>query len=487
MSNQNEHTSVEMENKENAPEVKYESVIEEDCPEGTDKYFAISTEGDFLVEFKIVNLDSLKFELKMYDIKNLNNEDGITLEKDLKPENDQTEMSKNYRIGSFPVFTTIPNCHLLKRSPTEIQNIQNNEFIFIFIIYNDYSIDNTEDKDLLIKYGGIVKLFYEKDYIADKNADVHFLIILTLSGIYKGESILWEFPSYYAISSNNKLLAYFSFPIKGITIYSIECGLEVAELANILNINIFKPVVAYEIFLYFFQNDEKLLIYFSESNYLSADWAVWDIFSLLRDFVKSNYQNFILELPSIDDCVDRIGYVEKSNSCIVIYQRDRNHDKIVIYDDLGSLPKEDYIQYLFFLDEKKEKLLIIGYHTVQVWYGETLKFIHSPIPFFDVPDYSEIGPSWRPKKIEIISIKYFNEKFKFNIKVKDAEGIKQIIMNGEYDINVVKNACCALEYFSVYMRKFEQAYDKMEKLNFDNFIKQTRKIILKFIRLHPTE
>ncbi|CAG8763311.1 4606_t:CDS:2, partial [Gigaspora margarita] len=35
---------------------KYESVIEEECLEGTEKYFAISPEGDFLVEFKVVNL-----------------------------------------------------------------------------------------------------------------------------------------------------------------------------------------------------------------------------------------------------------------------------------------------------------------------------------------------------------------------------------------------------------------------------------------------
>ncbi|KAF0551109.1 hypothetical protein F8M41_023715 [Gigaspora margarita] len=448
---QSEHI-VEIENKEKEHEVKkYESVIEEDCPEGTEKYFAISPEGDFL------------------------NEDGITLEKDLKPENEpnRDEQELSYRKfcsihndtklpfteTQFARMKNVPkpiqkwsvdvsdkstnsskfrllaiSCISLedmkyyeknydKLDPTEIQNIQNNGFTFIFIIYNDYSIDNTEDKELLIKYGGIVKLFYEKDYIADKNADDHFLIILTLSGIY----------NYYALSNNNKLLAYLSFPIKGITIYSIECGLEIAELANILDTNIFKIVDAKDrMFLYFFQNDEKLLIYNSESEF---SLAVWDIF---------------------------------------ISEDDR-------------LPKEDDIQYSFYLDEKKEKLFIIGYHTVQVWYRGTLKFIHSPSPFFDIPDYSEISLSWRPKKIEIIGIKYFSEKFKFNIKVKDAEGIKQIKMNDEDDINVAKNACYTLEYFSVYKKKFGHNYDKMEKLNFDDFIKQTRKIILKFIRLHPTE
>ncbi|CAG8526633.1 39853_t:CDS:2 [Gigaspora margarita] len=66
MSNQSEHV-VEVDHK-----VKYEFVIEEDCPWDTKKYFAIN---------------SLKFELKMNNIKHLKNKDGLILEKDSKPEN----------------------------------------------------------------------------------------------------------------------------------------------------------------------------------------------------------------------------------------------------------------------------------------------------------------------------------------------------------------------------------------------------------------
>ncbi|CAG8526656.1 39854_t:CDS:2 [Gigaspora margarita] len=386
--------------------------------------------------------------------------------------------------------------HYKKINPKKIQNIQNNGLTFVFIINNDYSIDNIEDKKLLIKYSRIVNLFYEKDYIVDQDADDHFLILLTLSEFYKYHmknkstysiqelkypkriynsiirNLTYLFnarvPSRnvdYAISNNGKLLAYFSLQIKGIIIYSIECGLEIAEFENILE----------------------------TTEFSSAVWAVWNIFSSLKDSVKLNQQKFILKFPQLDN--NEIEYVGKSNSYIVICQKNNNHDKLLIYNDMVidkyfslkenleddkkselqldkldklyepwlpivsrgiRLPKKDDIQYSFYLDKKNEKLLIIGYHTVQVWYRGTLKFIHSPSPFFDIPNFSKIGPSWKPKKIE-------------------------------YNINVAKNACYTLEHFSIYKKKFDLGYDKNKKLNFDDFIKQTRKIILNQIRLYPTE
>ncbi|CAG8494550.1 8250_t:CDS:10 [Dentiscutata erythropus] len=679
---QSEHI-VEIENKEKEHEIKnYESVIEEHCPDGTEKYFAISPEDDFLVEFKIVDLDSWdssdssdspEFELKMYDIINLKNEDGLTSEKDLKPENDSKsekdlkpenepnlgdEQELSYRKFSRIHTTKLPftetqisliknvpkpivrwsvavsdkssnspkfrllaiSCisikdmeyykeHYKKIGPKEIQNIQNNGFTFVFIINNDCTISNPDDKELLIKCGGIVKLFYEKDYIADQDADGHFLILLILSGIYKyhvknkstyniqklkypkriynriianvthffdsefsckgvyyrickyihacmnkhyflvdtlkedikylelydlktnqlvnifqrqilGNSNMWEYPSYFAISNNGKLLAYLSFPIRGITIYSIECGLEIAELANILDTSIFKTADHNDLmFLYFFHNDEKLLIYFSEYGYSSSYeplssssvWAVWDIFSSLRSSVKLTRQKFILNIPSM------FSRVEKSNSCIVVYQNNNTHDKLFIYDELVvdkyfklresdkqdwitrdfedlnekseleldkldklyepwlpiasdgiRSPKEDDIQYSFYLDKKKERLLIIGNHTVQVWYRGTLKFIHSPSPFFDVPDFSDINFNWNPKKIKVIGIEYCSEKFKFNIQIEDNEGIKQIKMEDEDDImNVAIYACYTLEYFSVYKKKLHPTEWRLLDIRFD--------------------
>ncbi|RIB23843.1 hypothetical protein C2G38_2170194 [Gigaspora rosea] len=605
MSNQSEHI-VEIEN-------KYKSVIAEEFTDDTRKnrYFAISPEGDFLVEFKEIDFDSLKFELKMYNI--MKYEDDSSLEKDSKSENGSKRENEPDRIdeqeSSYRKFsrihakTTLPftetqicliknvpkpivkwfvavsnestnsskfrllaiSCISLKDmeyykevykniGPNEIQNIQNNGFTFVFIINNNnnyYSINNTEDKELLIKYGGIVKLFYEKDHIADQDTDDHFLILLTLSGIYKyhmknkstysiqklkypkriynsiisnlcvnkhyflvdtikedieyiefydlktnqlvniflrqilTKSILVDLPSYYAISNNGKLLAYLSYPIKGIIIYSIECGLEIAELANILDTSIFKTIYDMDrIFLYFFHNDEK-------------------------DSVKLNQQEFILEFPSINDNINRGEYVEKSNSCIpgnnkrqFVNQRNERYDKLFIYDDLvvdkyfklkesdkqdwitrdledhtqefkGDklyepwLPDGDDIQYSFYLDKKKDKLLIIRCHTVQVWYRGTLKFIHSPSPGFNVPDLSGLK-DWKLKKIEVIGIEYCSEKFKFRIQIKNAEGIKQIKMDDEDDImNLAKYACNTLEYFSVYKKKLYPTEWRLLDIRFD--------------------
>ncbi|CAG8521026.1 33194_t:CDS:2 [Gigaspora margarita] len=281
-----------------------------------------------------------------------------------------------------------------------------------------------------------------------------------------------------------------------------EIELEVAELANILDTDIFKTI---------------------KSDPSSAVWAVWDIFSSLRVSVKLNQQKFILEFPSIGVSETGLGYVEKSNSCIVVYQKNDDYNKLLIYDDLVAdkyfnlkesdkqdwitrdledntqefkvnklhepwLFNEDDAQHSFYLDKKKEKLLIIVKHTVQIWYRGTLKFIHSSSSFFDIPNLSELG-IWYLKKIEVIGIKYCSEKFKFSIQIKDAEGVKQIKMDDEDNImHIAKYACNTLEYFSVYKKKFEEIYilDKL-KSGFDDFIEQMRKIILKLIRLYPTE
>ncbi|CAG8841128.1 17687_t:CDS:1, partial [Racocetra persica] len=67
---------------------------------------------------------------------------------------------------------------------------------FVFMIKNfesknsGYSIAPIDNKELPIEYGGIVELFSEKDNSIssqndEKDNDGYFLIILTLSGVYK--------------------------------------------------------------------------------------------------------------------------------------------------------------------------------------------------------------------------------------------------------------------------------------------------------------
>ncbi|CAG8655085.1 1908_t:CDS:2 [Dentiscutata erythropus] len=100
-------------------------------------------------------------------------------------------------------------------------------------------------------------------------------------------------------------------------------------------------------------------------------------------------------------------------------------------------------QNWFYLDEKKEKILLIGNHSIQVWYNRgpekgprkrSLEFIHVPFPQLD---------NWVDKTMKVIDIKYCIGKFNLKIQIEDAEGtlqIKQIKIEDEYDIiNVVRD------------------------------------------------
>ncbi|KAF0443235.1 transient receptor potential cation channel subfamily a member 1-like isoform x1 [Gigaspora margarita] len=330
----------------------------------------------------------------------------------------------------------------------------------------------------------------------------------------------------YAISNNSKLLAYES--IQAIKIYSTECSLEIAELAiaNLVSV----------IFMDFFHNDEMLLIYSSKN-----EWTIWNIFGSIQNSVTLENPGLTVELPS----ADKFWEIDQSNSFVVV----NNYGKLTIYDDLivdkylKYLKKsnkqdfkklsKDYLsrqnldknipdlhdkesklnefdnlepwlvneelkgtQFSFYLDEKKEKLLLIGKHTIQVWYNQgpskdpekrTLEFIYMPLfplPVFSSPKIHEVK-EWESNTIEVIGIEYCIGKFKLSFLTKDTKDSLQIKMEDEDDIiNVAKYACYTLEYFSVY-KNFKQTREKGQELKFNNIIKQTRKIILRFIRICP--
>ncbi|CAG8664366.1 31554_t:CDS:2, partial [Racocetra persica] len=499
-----------------------------------------------------------------------------------------------------------------KMHPTEIPN---NGFTFVFVINNDYSINYIDNMGLPIKYGGIVKFFSKENYMTNRktekdklrtdksnqeNADRHFLILLTFSGIYKYQmknksinniqklkypqriynaiinnldplfeqseqsetdslidtmredfkyielydlktnqlvntfrrqiphkSIVIDFPYRYAVSNNGKLLAYESVN-KIIKLYFIECGLEIAELI------IANPEFINVDFIAFFHNDEMLLIYSS-----GKKLSIWNIFGTLRDSVRLENPKFTIDLN-----VDFYNMVQ-SNSFMVV----KKANNLVIYDDLivdkylKYLKKsdkhdwmklsEDYFlrqglnknirdlhdkeskldeyyyifepwlldddnnlsspQCSFYLDEKKEKLLLIGNHTVQVWYDQgpkrrTLEFIYMPLaPFLNIPEVEK----WESKIIKVMEIELCIGKFKLNILTEDTKDSFQIKIEDEDDIiNVAKYACETLKYFSIYKKSEQTFYGddkklKLEKL--DSIIEQTRKIILRFIRLYPTK
>ncbi|CAG8488509.1 34955_t:CDS:2 [Gigaspora margarita] len=513
--------------------------------------------------------------------------------------------------------------------PTQIYN---HGFTFVFIINiinNVYSISDFKDKELPIKYGGVVKFISKKNDIinqndekdkqrtdkSSQNADRYTLIILTLSGIYKyqmknklikniqklkyprrvynamirnitsffnfpgdlmynaygnehedinlslnkhyfladttNEDIKYielydlktnhlvntfqrqnlsgsynvDVPSYYAISNNGKLLAYASLFNKAIKIFSIECGLEIAELIT--------DIAFIDIQIDFFRSDEILCV-FSKNK-----WIVWDIFGALLGSVK--LIDNVLDLPS-----KFYENIERSNSFMVVNEG----NELAIYDDLiiniylkdlkkdeeqiwKKLSNDDFSRqdpnsnirdlqdkeskldeyyhilepwlihydrrhsnYSVYLDEKKEKLLLIGNHTIQVWHDQgpkkrSLEFIHVPLshlPFNYEQDFMEADKSETLYMIKVIDINYCIGKFKLNIQIENIEDKSfQIKMEDKNDImNVVQYACHSLKYLSSY-KKFEWLIEEDQKLKFTNIIEQTRKIILRFIRLHPSE
>ncbi|CAG8699653.1 4586_t:CDS:2, partial [Cetraspora pellucida] len=238
----------EVKGDEKKPEDNYdEKKPEDEEDEMPSKYFAISPEGDCVVEF--ILKEDFEFELQIYTIEKLHNKEGDSeLKDDLKSENNiglEDDKITSYReLSSIPttfkftneqlnliknehenIFrwsiavsdksTSLPEYRLLaisfinikdmkyyKESPNGIHPIEtlNHGYTFVFMIKNDdYSICNI--KELPIEYGGIVKLFSKNDnktnqkaeenndkQIIDKsvqNDDVHFLVILAFSGIYK--------------------------------------------------------------------------------------------------------------------------------------------------------------------------------------------------------------------------------------------------------------------------------------------------------------
>ncbi|RIB00519.1 hypothetical protein C2G38_2150836 [Gigaspora rosea] len=386
---------------------------------------AISPEGDFLVELVLKDFD---FELQMYDIKISNNKDvseqksyrelsrinitfkftngQINLSKDKDVDknlfrwsvavSDKSTSSSEFRLLAIS-YISLKDLEYYKKNFDNIHltQIPNHGFTFVFIIKiinNVYSISDFKNKELPIKYSGVIKFISKKNVVINQNgekdkqktdkgsqnADRYTLIILTLSGIYKyqmknklikniqklkyprrvysamirnitfwfnipsssvydsydfiysyindclnqhyfladtinedikyielydlttnhlvntfqrqisSESYNFDASSYYAISNNGKLLAYFSLFNGAFKIFSIENGLEIAEL--ITNITDYSGI---DIELIdFFQNDEIL---FACSK---AKWFVWDIFGSLRDSVKLEDIGFKIEFPS---------------------------------------------------------------------------------------------------------------------------------------------------------------------------------------------
>ncbi|CAG8586884.1 1998_t:CDS:2 [Dentiscutata erythropus] len=345
------------------------------------------------------------------------------------------------------------------------------------------------------------------------------------------KSVMIDFPRCFAVSDNGKLLAYEYEPNRVIKIYSIECSLEIAEL--VITDSEFNSVRVID----FFHNDEMLLVYSSENK-----WSIWNIFGSLRDSIKLKDPGFKMELLSdfkslwemdrlnsfivfnksgnpifYDDLIvdKHLKYLKKSDKqdwkeLSKDYFSKQGLDKNIrdLHDKESELDEDNYMLepwslndnlkaplYSFYLDEKKEKILSIGYHTIQVWYNKgtkkgakkrILELICTPLYhlFPQTSDMLLLTLFEMRTKIEVNSIKYCIGKFKLSIQVEGND--YQIKIEDKDDvINSVKYACYALKYLYVY-KKFEQFYDNDTEQKLYNVIDQTRNIILRFIRLYPT-
>ncbi|KAF0462683.1 transient receptor potential channel pyrexia-like [Gigaspora margarita] len=232
-------------------------------------------------------------------------------------------------------------------------------------------------------------------------------------------NLIADIPDFVAVSHSDKLLAYASGNY--VKLYSIDCGLEIASIK--LNKTGKKSSNDYydDYFMHFFKNDESLLIYRSKQQ-----WAIWNMFGLEQKSIELKDHQLEIDLKMVNIFCDNDCYqFERSNSFVIIVKNKEENEKTKysedrqIYDgsflnhlkskkdnqnfktlllnekfvekhfifDLDNKPSElDDYYHIFepwlytdkkatprnsaYLDNKKETLLLIGNHMIQVWHDQ---------------------------------------------------------------------------------------------------------------------
>ncbi|RIB16227.1 hypothetical protein C2G38_2190492 [Gigaspora rosea] len=466
---ESEDVIIEVNTEEIGPEVKKDnSEIKLYETEAPDKYFAVSSEGDFLVELVLKDFD---FELQMYDIK-------ISKNKDNSEQKSYRELSRIYTIFKFTngQINLSKDKQFSKKDDISNQKDQKDE---------QDDINNQKD---------------EKDkQRTDKNsqkADIYTLIILSLSGIYKCQMKnklikniqKLNYPKRVYNDMINNLTHHFNQNYN--PVYEIACHYMYKYIKQCLNQHYFladtmnddiKYIELYDL------NTNHLVNIFQRQNSSECGLEIaelvfiWDIFGSLRDSSKLKNLGFKIELPSDfyeqKNFYKQIGFdeqIKQSNSFMVVDKGDELLEPWL-------LSTEKHSRYLFYLDKKKEKLLLIGNHTIQVWHNQgpekgpkkrSLEFIHVPLSHSSI-NYAQNSLSamnFEKFAIEVIDINCYIRKFKLNFKYFGKS--YQIKMEDKNDIMNILGWTVK---------------DETENLKSMDVIEQTRKIILKFIRLHPTE
>ncbi|CAG8646945.1 24747_t:CDS:2, partial [Racocetra persica] len=478
--------------------------------------------------------------------------------KDKQRENSSQNADKNSSQNAdghlliLLAFSGIYKYHIdMKNKSINIQKLQKLKYprrIYNTIISNINTLveidGGDEDEKCLMTYSYIERCINKHYFLVDtmeediKYIELYDLKTNQLVNTFQRQAIdiltILDFTT-YAISNNAKLLAYVSLATQGIKIYSIECGIEIAECSLKLGESqkeLDGEILALSTFIHFFHNDEMLLVYTGGG--LSA---VWNIFDSLRNSIELKK---LLKTPVAALYEGYYYVIERSNSFMVIGES----DKLAIYDDsiideyskktieqnwrlqsgkdfenlLGQESRHDHIlnlhfkkpkfekldeyyhtlepwlgdldldepRYSFYLDEEKKKLLLVGTSSVQVWYDQgserSLEFIYVPLFYL----HSDEEEKWKRKKIKIVNIEYCTGKFKLKIQIGEMESAIKIKMEDEDDLmNVAKYACYTLKYFSFYREPKRFKTLLWDKLKFTDIIERTRRIILRFIRLYP--
>ncbi|CAG8512366.1 12570_t:CDS:2, partial [Cetraspora pellucida] len=403
------------------------------------------------------------------DIKNTNEDQNANIKKnDDDNQNMDNKETDNQNMDKY--FLIILNVsgiykyhfvHLNRRSISEIQKLKYPKRIYS-AINNNCKLDNPMSHE-----GQLVLANLNLKYFI-RCLDKHYFFVDTIRGgarymelydlktnqlvVTFHRQILYELdfmadvPDNFTISNNNKLLAYRSG--SKIKLYLIECGFEIASIEIKTG-----ETSSIESFMYFFNvvvnNKEE-----KQGNLLEYK-RIYD--DLILEHLKRNGDEQDLKTLS------QKGDHRQTSEFYKIFEPWLPH---------GGL------QHSVFLDKKKEILLLIGQHTVQVWHDRDDK---RTLEFISVIDNIE---NWNERD-NVKRIEYGIKKFKLSIQSENSQLIE---MGGDIDvINAVKQACHALKYlYRIYLvPHYTRILVHENLLKFKEIVKQTRNIIVKFIQLYP--
>ncbi|CAG8591702.1 8021_t:CDS:2, partial [Scutellospora calospora] len=412
----------------------------------------------------------------------------------------------------------------------KIQKLRYPKRIQEAIIYNSKKIFDIGEKISSFNMRYIIKCLHKHYFLVDTTqGGVQYMELYDLKtnhlvNTFRRQNLnnlnfIIDIPDIFAISNNNKLLAYKTG--NQVNLYLIDCGLEIASITlDIGEISVSDP--DYDYLMQFFDQDEKLLIY-----QLANKWAIWDIFGSIQRSIKLEVRNeFEFDLKIKNIFVGSGYQLKRSNSFIIIIK----DNKPVIYDDLISdkyseflkknsdnqnlvtlplelkynnivweidsqkseldeyyhilepwlrIPYNQGPRYSVFLDKTKEILLLIGSFTIQVWRERNKKRTLEFISVISKSDGNEDVMN------EIEEIKYDVRKFKLSI-IQPKNKIFEMGIADNDVINIAIEACHALKYLYKMSHKHDSSFIfQGHYVKFKKIIEETRNIIVRFINLYP--